>query len=279
MVRYCVENNIDPNHPDVVRLFALARHGEHERKRSYASEKADMVNNDGYFGYNQRGVNPTSKASSANHGLSLTTNGGVEGLAAFQNIGEMYGTDYQSGCQVLPASTTSVSADASLVRMIEEGHRREIELVKKLKDVEIAQLREQITERKYYGGNRAIDTEPGGEKQKRHRVATAKVQGKQNMLREMHPRFVKVAKEVWSDEATYPATRLTVVDGKSCNGLAYQLRRCRHNPTALMADCVKEKLMSAEPTFCGKFYELFGKTITPLKYVWGLDRTCWPEWR
>lgn len=123
----------------------------------------------------------------------------------------------------------------------------------------------------------AVDCSTGGTKQRV--VLRTKVQGKQNMLREMHPRFVKVAKEVWSDEATYPATRLTVVDGKSCNGLAYQLRRCRHNPTALMADCVKEKLMSAEPTFCGKFYELFGKTITPLKYVWGLDRTCWPEWR
>ena len=100
-----------------------------------------------------------------------------------------------------------------------------------------------------------------------------------DLLREMHPIFVRVAREVWSEEPD--ALRFVTVDGKKTNSVGYLLKKARKTPTSLLEDRVKEKLMSAEPNFCQKFYEEFpikSGSKRAMRYPLELDSSCWPEW-
>lgn len=285
VVRHCLLNGIDPNHPDVVRLFALARHGEDERIKTYDLMKADMVELGGNsFGYVNRGINSTGSGVSSEFDEVSVNIAGLPGMADF---GFMNTPEYQSATQVVPAvSAASSSANDRLVRMVEESHQRELarELAFKqrelaLKDQEIAELR----------GKRKIsqckpEVVPGMGTGRKHKTPkkglTEMVRKRIAMLQEMHPIFVKVAREVWSGEPKN-ATRLVMVDGKQKNRVGYMLSKARGTPTSLLEDCVKEKMMLADPIFCQKFYDMFpvgDKGKRRMKYPLELDPSCWPVW-
>ena len=138
-----------------------------------------------------------------------------------------------------------------------------------------------------------VTTTKAGEKRKNGECKLDKETGKRqkkeltpgmrlraDMLRDMHPHFVKVAREVWSDK-TQPQCRSVMVDGKEKNTVAYLLRMACRNPTSLLEDRVKKKMLSAEPTFCRKFYETFeGKRGNKklMSYPLKLDSSSWPKW-
>lgn len=282
VVRYCLLNGIDPNHPDVVRLFALARHGGDERVKTYDLMKADMVELGGNsFGYVNRGINSTGGASSESFDQATGDLGKTTGMKDF---GLVDAPEYesQSPTQILPVAS---GVNETLLRMLEESHRRELEM----KDREIAELK---GERKCSECKPGVGT--GGEqerkpcvgagvrqikKQKKMEELTPNVRKRCDLLREMHPIFVRVAREVWSQESN--ASRFVMVDGKKNNSVAYLLKKACGTPTSLLEDRVKEKRMSVEPIFCHKFYDMF-----PIKagskrvmiYPLELDPSCWPEW-
>lgn len=100
-----------------------------------------------------------------------------------------------------------------------------------------------------------------------------------DLLREMHPIFVRVAREVWSQEPD--ALRFVMVGGRQKNSTAHLLKMARRTPTSLLEDRVKEKMMSVEPTFCQKFYEEFpikAGSKSAMRYLLELDPSCWPKW-
>ena len=281
VVRHCLLKGIDPDHPDVVRLIALARHGEDERMKTYNLMKAEVVELGGNsFGYVNRGINSTSGASSES---SEQATGELSKIPGMEDFGQMDAPEYdfQLPTQILPVAN---GVSESLLRMLEESHRRELEM----KNREIAELkrkRENSECKPSVGTGGEQERKPclgaGGrqvKKQKKIEELTPKQRKRCDLIREMHPIFVRVAREVWSKG---PNNRFVMIDGKQKNSVSHLLTKARRTPTPLLEDHVKEKFMSVEPTFCRKFYEEFpinAKSKSKLRYPLDLDPSCWPEW-
>lgn len=126
------------------------------------------------------------------------------------------------------------------------------------------------------GGRTSVEEEAKGEKEQ---VVSQLVLERADMLRDMHPHFVKLAKAVWSDESS--GNRFQMVEGKKRNSLAYLLKMARKTPTSLLEDRIEERIKSVEPHFCAKFYEMFkGKSNNKKLITYTLKQvpSCWPEW-
>lgn len=275
VVKYCIKNGIDSNHPDVVRLFALARHGEHERKRSYDSLKADVVNDTGVFGRSMMGVNssvgdertPTTQPEHAFEGMD-----GLPGMAAFETMPE-----YESGSQVLPFHTSEVNA--RLLTRVEKYHEREV-----------AELKEKIRRYEVDGSSGAANKRvapvapvaSGGveNKKKIQKVEmTPGQKAKSELIRDMHKLFVRVSNEVLPDPSVKAARYSPPVEerGRS-NSLEYELKCGNTKPTTVFAACVKDKLESVDNELCKRFFAEF-KSKRVLKHFWdAIDPECWPTW-
>ncbi|CAN0417853.1 unnamed protein product [Ectocarpus sp. 12 AP-2014] len=277
VVRYCLLNDIDPNHSDVVRLFALARHGEDERVKTYDLMKAELValgGDSNLFGHLNRGINSTSGASSSSSGRSSRAlpdqaSSRTGGLPGMEDFGEMLPPEHQASTQAPSALHASSSVNDRLVQMVDESHRREVEQ----KDRDIEQKDKEIAVLK--AKRKSVESAPSAGETKKQKVVSSLVQERAELLQDMHPHFVKVAKEVWSEESS--GVRFVMVNGEKRNSLGYLLKMARTTPTSLLEERVEEKMRLVEPEFCGKFYKMFTNQRL-MRYTLAEVPSCWPTW-